>query len=108
MGVLEGLFAQFALDRDRLVLAFLVMDGLMLGQICLLSERLVTSCLLANEWSLTCVHTQVVKKVMPLSEEHSTVGVVTLKNFDLPHGAGVLVFENSELSRIGHCLIDLD
>lgn len=108
MSVLEGLFAQFALDCDGLVLAFLVMDGLVLCQICLLGERLVTSCLLANEGALTRVHTQVVEKVMPLSEEHSTISVITLKNFDLSHCAGVLVLENSELARVGHRLIDLD
>ncbi len=108
MGVLEGLFAQFALDCDWLVMAFLLVDGLVLGQICLLSERLVTSCLFADEGSFTRMHTQMVEKVMPLSEEHSTVGVITLKNFDLSHCAGVLVSDNSELSSVGHCLIDLD
>lgn len=47
-------------------------------QVGLLCEALEATGLMADEGTLACVHTQMVEKVMPLSEEHATLLVVAL------------------------------
>ncbi len=80
----------------------------MFGEIRLLSETLVASSNLAHKRSFTCVNPKVIEKVMPLSEEHAAVVVITFKNFDLAHCARILISVNSEFSRVWHSLINLD
>ena len=83
-------------------------DSHMLCQIGLLSEALVAGGDLARERALTCVHAQVVKEVMPLSEEHGAVLVVALEYFDLSHRSRVLVSKDAKISRRWHCFINFD
>ena len=80
----------------------------MLGQIGLLREALVTARLVAHEGSLSCVHTEMVEKVVPLSEEHPTILVITFKDLHLTHCPWVLVLEDSESARGRYSLVDLD
>ena len=68
---LEKPFAEFAL-----VLASAHVHGQVLGQVCLLCKALIAARLVANKGALACVHTEMVEKVVPLSEEHSTIRVV--------------------------------
>jgi hypothetical protein len=79
-----------------------------LGQIGLLSETLVTTRLVANEGSLPCVHTEMVKKVVPLSEEHPTILVITFKYLHLTHCPWILVLEDAEFTCGRYSLVDLD
>jgi hypothetical protein len=53
------------------------------------------------------MHTQMIKEVVPLAEEHSTVQVFTFKDLDKALGLWILVFVNLELSGPGYRLINL-
>jgi hypothetical protein len=68
---LEESFAKFAL-----VLASAHVYSQVLCQISLLCETLITTRLVTNERALACVHTEMVKEVVPLSEEHTTIRMV--------------------------------
>ena len=80
----------------------------MLIQICLLSEALVTTFLWAHKWSLFGMHSQMVKEIMPFSEEHRASRVVTLQNFDQTLSTRIFVLEDSKSPCLGYTLLNLN
>ena len=84
------------------------MDGQVLVEVRLLCKGLVAAWLIALKGSFSCVNSEVVEEVMPLPEKHVTPLVVAFQNFDVPLGAWVFVFEDSELPCFWYFLVNFD
>ena len=85
-----------------------LMDSQVFVQVSLLSKALIATWFLAGKWSLTCMNSQMIKKVMPLSEKHLAVGVVTFKDLHISLRPRIFILVNSKLPCLGNTLIDLD
>ena len=72
-----GRAKDFVAHRAFLPLSSLV-DGQMLVKVGLLGETLITTGLFAFEWPLSSVNPEMIKEIMPLSEEHVAPTMVTL------------------------------
>ena len=80
------------------------MNSKMLCQVGLLSEALIAAWLSADKRTLSSVDSQVIKEVVPLSEDQGAVFMITAQNLDFPHGPGVLELVYSELPGVGNGL----
>ena len=79
----------------------------MLVQVRLLSELLITTLVWAFEGSLLGMHSQVVEKIMPFSEEHIALREVALEYLHLTLSSWIFVLEHSESSCIRNLLFNL-
>ena len=77
--------------------AFLVHCNVLI-EIGFLGKRLATLGLWTQEGSLSSVDAKVVKKVMPLSEEHAAATVVTFQQFDMSLCPWIFILKNPELA----------
>ena len=70
----------------------------MFGQVRLLGEALIAPGLLAHKGSLTRMHPQVVKEVVPLAKEHlaTAVFVIALEYLYLAHCTRIFVTKDAE------------
>lgn len=84
------------------------MNHQMLSQVGFLGETLIAMRLVANERALTCVHTKVIKEVMPFSEKHAAVVMVTLQNLHLPVSPWIQELEYSKAPGCWELFINLD
>ena len=80
----------------------------MLVQVGLLGESLVAARLCAEEWALTGVDAEMVKEVVPLSEMHIAVRVVTFQYLDITLSSRIFVSVYTELFGGWNMLVNLD
>ena len=76
---------------------FLPVDFLMLIKVSFLTKRLITPCMLTHKRAFSCVHSQMVKKVVPLSENHVTSIIVTFQYFNVTIRLRVFISIDPEL-----------
>jgi hypothetical protein len=84
------------------------MNSQVLIQIRLLCKALVTARFLTTERPFTCVDSQMVEEIMPLSEVHVAIQVVAFKNLDIPLGSWILIFEYTKQPCRGNLLINFN
>jgi hypothetical protein len=86
----------------------LLMHCDVLVQVGFLGERLVTLGLGTQEGTLTGMHAEMVKEVVPLAEEHLASRVVTFEELDMPLGPWIFILEDSELASGRNLLFYFD
>jgi hypothetical protein len=102
-----GRTKDFVAHRAFLPLSPLV-DSKMLVEISLLCKTLVATRFFAFEWSLTCVDSQMVEEIMPLSEKHVAPAVITFKKFHISLGPWIFVFIHTEFPCVRNLFINFD
>ncbi len=83
----------------------LFMDFNVFVQICLLSEGLRAPSIETLERTLLGVNSQMIEEVVPLSEKHSTVHMLTLQDFHESLGLWVLILVDFKISSVRYRLI---
>ncbi len=86
----------------------MVDSRLMLIQVCLLSESLVTRVDVAHKGTFASVNSQVIEKVMELAEKLLTSREVAVENFDKPLRLRVFVLINGEILGCGDLLLNFE
>ena len=84
------------------------MNSQVLIQIRFLCKALVTARLLTTERPFTCVDSQMIEEIMPLSEVHVAILVVAFKNLDISLGSWIFVFEYAKQPCGGNLLINFN
>jgi hypothetical protein len=90
--------------RDRLFQVTVVNTNVLV-KVSFLGESLATILVIALKWSFPGVRTQVVKKVVPFTEDHVAVGEVALHNPNSALGLLVLETEHSETLGLGDVVV---
>ena len=82
---------------------FLTVDFLMFIKVSFLTKGLITSCMFTHKRTFSSVHSQMVKKVVPLSENHVTSIIVTFQYFNVTIGLWVFISIDPELVSPRKC-----